>query len=115
MQRERNEGAGDVHAFMWKLKKTTFKTKLVSDFSAGYYNMPDVKNFALNKYSMPSYGQLNFDAKYFFDKALKGFDAEILYVYKKCFGDNYDNGKYVINKVNLSHFSLIINYKFSQN
>jgi len=114
MQRERNEGAGDVHAFMWRLKRTTLKTKLVSEISLGYYNMPDVKNYALNKYGMPSYGQFNFDAKYFFSKSLKGFDAECLYVFKSCLGDHYSNNKYVINKVNLSHFSFIVNYKFSQ-
>ncbi len=113
MYRERNEGAGDVHAFMWKLKNT-LKTKLVSEFSLGYYNMPDIKNYALNKYSMPSYGQLDFDVKYFFNKSLKGFDAEFLYAYKKCFGENYNSNKYIINKVNLSHFSFLINYKFSQ-
>jgi len=114
MSRERNEGAGDVHAFTWKLKNTTHKTKLISEISLGYYNMPDVKNYILNKYGMPSYGQLNFDAKYLFSKSLKGFDAEFLYAFKKCFGDNYENGKYVINKLNLSHFSFIINYKFLQ-
>ena len=114
MYRERNEGAGDVHAFMWKLKNTTLKTKLVSEIAAGYYNLPDVKNYALNKYVMPSYGQFNFDAKYIFSKSLKGFDAEFLYVFKKCFGEDYSNGKYRINKVNLSHFSFIINYKFAQ-
>jgi hypothetical protein len=114
MYRERNEGAGDVHAFMWKLKNTTLKSKLATEISAGYYNLPDVKNYVLNKYGMPSYGQLDFGAKYSFGKSLKGFDAEFLYAFKKGFGDNYNNSKYVINKVNMSHFSFIINYKFSQ-
>jgi outer membrane porin, OprD family len=114
MYRERNEGAGDVQAFMWKLKNSALKTNLISEISLGYYSMPDVKNYTLNKYGMPSYAHLDFDVKYFFSKSLKGFDAEFLYALKKCTGDHYDNSKYVINKVNLSHLSFIINYKFSQ-
>lgn len=114
LYRERNEGAGDVHALSWKLKNTACHQQLVSEAGLGYYRFPDVKNYALNKYGMPSYGQLYLDIRYAATKKWKGLDLELLYVYKKCFGENYDNGKFIMNKVNLSNFNFIINYRLTR-
>jgi len=112
LPRERNEGYGDVTAFMTKFsynnKKKTFKSYL----GAGYYKMPDVKDFRLNKYGMPSYYQTNFDLSYTFSGFLRGFDAHFLYVHKFLDGEVYNNKSYIFNKVNLSNINFIINFNF---
>ena len=47
--------------------------------------MPDVKNFALNKYGLPTYGQLNVDFRYYFKGALSGLES-IVCVQEKYWG-----------------------------
>jgi hypothetical protein len=72
MARERNEGLADVHAITFNHKTDIIKNKLASDWGLGYYDLPDVKEYAKNKYGLPSYIQLNIDLKYKFDKFLEG-------------------------------------------
>ncbi len=43
---------------------------------------------------------------------MKGLNAEVLYVYKKGAGNTYEDLRFVINKVNMHHFNIIINYLF---
>ncbi|WP_288071406.1 hypothetical protein [Hydrotalea sp.] len=112
MYRERNEGNGNLNAVMWNVKWNAMAKQLLLEGQLGYFALPDVKNTAMNKYGMPSYGQLNLDLRYQFNKQLAGFDAEFLYTYKKGYGDTYNNPKYVYNKANLSLFNFIINYSF---
>ena len=112
MYRERNEGNANVNAVMWNLQWQMKKQPLKVETQLGYFALPDVKNVADNKYGMPSYAQLNIDVKYHFAKQLSGFNAEFLYVYKKGYGNTYNNPKYVINKVNMSLLNLILNYSF---
>lgn len=108
MPRERNEGFGDVHAFNLKLDKSFLENKLNANITAGYFHLPDVKNYRLNKYGMPSYTQLNLDLKY----NLKNIDIEFLYTKKWNEGQTYNNEKFIINKVNMTNYNFIINYRF---
>jgi hypothetical protein len=78
----------------------------------GYYDLPDVKNYRLNKYQMPSYHHFLADLKYAFGGFMKGLNAEILYVYKMDAANTYEDLRFVINKVNMHHFNIIINYFF---
>lgn len=112
MPRERNEGFGDVHAGMIKVKQSFPKQHLQTWIGFGYYDLPDVTNTRLNKYGMPSYTQLNVDIQYQFTGTLEGMNAQFLYVYKGQEGNSYGNNKYVIHKVNTSLFNLILNYHF---
>lgn len=112
LPRERNEGFGDVHAAMIKLKRSFPKQHLQALIGFGYYDLPDVTNTQLNKYGMPSYTQLNVDIQYQFTGTLEGMNAQFLYVYKGQEGNSYNNNKYVIHKVNTSLFNLILNYHF---
>jgi hypothetical protein len=41
----------------------------------GYYQLPDVKNYRLNKYGMPSYHHIALDAGYRFQHFLKGMEV----------------------------------------
>lgn len=109
LPRERNEGLGNVNAFCLKTVFTSNKFK--TSLGYGYYQLPDVKSYRLNKFGMPSYHQLNYDASYAFGKTLKGLEIRMLVVYKLLQGNIYNNLKYEYNKVNLVNFNFVIDYK----
>lgn len=109
MPRERNVRLSNVHAFVLKSRFNFSKFK--TSVGYGYYQLPDVKNYRLNKYGMPSYHQLNYDATYVFGKSLKGLELKMLVVYKLLQGNTYNNLKYEYNKVNLINFNFIIDFK----
>jgi hypothetical protein len=112
MPRERNEGAGDVHAVMGKVAYVFNIPGLRAELAAGHFEMPDVKNYRLNKYGQPAYNQYNADVRYAFHGLLKGADVQLLYVYKQATGNTYNNDKYVFNRVNMSLVNLMVNYSF---
>jgi len=111
MPRERNEGLGNVHAMIIKTSLNAFRAKLKTGLGYGYYMLPDVINYRLNKYGMPSYHQWNFDLGYSFGKFLRGLDVKFLVAYKIKEGETYNNLKYVYNKVNMTNLNLIIDFK----
>jgi hypothetical protein len=112
MPRERNEGYGNVHAIVGKVAYNIPKIRIKTSLSAGYFKLPDVKDFELNKYGMPSYTQINADIRYAFKGFLKGLDAQLLIVGKINQGELYNNRKFEINKVNMVNYNLVINYHF---
>lgn len=112
MPRERNEGFGDVHAIMGKVNYNIPTIRIKTSLSAGYYKLPDVKNYRLNKYGLPSYTQLNADVRYTFNKALKGLEAQLLVVGKLNSGETYNNKRFEFNKVNMVLFNFVLNYHF---
>lgn len=110
MPRERNEGAGNVHAITTNFTYQTLSQKLKLGFSYGYFKLPDVTNVRLNKYAMPYYHQINMQASYHFMKIFKGLEIKLLVV-----GKINDNkvlaAKYIYNKVNMINFNLIFDFK----
>jgi len=112
LPRERNEGFGDAQAIMGKVNYSILKARLKTSLAAGYYQLPDVKNFRLNKYGVPSYIQVNADVRYDFNKALKGLDAQFLIVGKWRTGETYNNKKFELNKVNMVQYNVVLNYHF---
>ncbi|MEY3425943.1 MAG: hypothetical protein RL679_1301 [Bacteroidota bacterium] len=112
LPRERNEGVGNSTAFVFKTQLNSPKYRMKTGFSAGYIQMPDVKNTALNKYAFPSYFQLNLDFRYSFSKIFKGLDAQILIVGKIAAGETYNTAKYIHNKVNMVTCNFLLNYHF---
>ena len=112
LPRERNEGLGDVHAIVGKINYKISKTRITTSAAFGYYNLPEVTEFSLNKYGIPSYNQLNIDIRYKFAGLLKGLETQLLYVFKEKTGNSYGNDKYVINKVDMSLWNLVFNYQF---
>ncbi len=113
MPRERNEGFGDVHAVVLKVENqnsaSVFKK---SGFSLGYFQLPDVHDFALNKYGMPSYLQANLDVRFQLSQLMQGLEGQLLLVCKYGIGEMYNNPKYQINKVNLLLTNFVLNYHF---
>jgi hypothetical protein len=111
MPRERNEGFGNVHAFTIKTSFIFYNEKLKTSLGYGYFSLPDVKNYRLNKYGLPSYHQINAEASYTFSKFLKGMELKTLIAYKIKEGETYNNLKYIYNKVNMLNINFILDFK----
>jgi len=112
MPRERNDGVGDVHAIMAKVNHNIPKARIKTSFAAGYYKLPDVKDYQLNKYGLPSYTQVNADVRYSFAGMMNGLEAQLLVVGKMKDGETYNNKKYEFNKVNMLMYNFVLNYHF---
>lgn len=112
LPRERNEGYGDVHATMLKIHYKLPKYRVKAYLGGGYYKMPDVKNFALNKYGVPSYTQINADISYEFKGIFKGLDAHLLIVTKRNQGETYNEPRFIFNKTNMMVYNFMLNYHF---
>jgi hypothetical protein len=112
MPRERSEGVGNSTAAVLKMAYKIPKYRMQTSLMAGYINMPDVKNTFLNKYGFPSYYQINADVRYAFAGFLKGLDVQMLAVAKINAGETYGNDRFVINKVNMVTYNLVLNYHF---
>lgn len=112
LPRERNEGLGDVHAIVAKLNYKIPKARMQASLALGNYRLPAVEDFALNKYGLPSYRQVNIDLRYRFSGLLKGLETQLLFVRKSKTGNSHDSDKYVINKVDMNNWNLLFNYAF---
>lgn len=112
LNRERNEGAGDVQAATSSARWAFPKQRLTAEVGYGRYFMPDVQQYALNKYGVPSYSHTKVAIDYECSGVLQNLKLSALYIYKRNKGDTYNNLKYVINKVNVSHFAIVVNYSF---
>lgn len=111
LQRERNEGFGNVHAFMVKSSVNFLNNKMNTALGYGFYRLPDVRDFRLNKYSMPSYHHINYYFNYTFGHFLKGMDLKVLVAWKLKHGETYGNPRYVFNKVNMANFNVVLDFK----
>ncbi len=109
---ERNEGNGDLNAYVLKSKYADKKIPLKINLGVGYYDLADIKDFAMNKYSFPAYMQYNIDTRYAFSGFWKGWELQVIYFYKDAVTNTYDNPRYYINKADMGHFNLILNFHF---
>jgi hypothetical protein len=112
LPREKNDGLGDVQAVTGKVSYSCINKGLKASLAGGYYHLPDVKNYVLNKYGFPSYTQVNADIRYTFMHTLKGLEAEFLFVDKINEGNTYDNFKFIFDKVNMLQYNFIVNFYF---
>lgn len=111
ISRERNEGFGDLTAVVAK-STYTLKQRTSLQLAYGYFSLPDVKNYALNKYGLPSYTQLNIDFRHKFKGILNGFEGQILWVVKWNQGETYDTPKFIIHKVDMNLLNVVLNFRF---
>jgi hypothetical protein len=112
LPRERNEGYGGVRATSLNASYRMGRSGWKASGGVGLYHLPDVKNVSLNKYAMPSYRQINLDLSHSFKGFLEGTQLQFLYVYKQGVGRDYENPRNIINKVNMSNFNFVLNYRF---
>lgn len=115
MLRERNEGLGNVHAYVFFTKYEHPKKDWSATAGGGYYNLPDSKDHRVNKYAMPSYYHLLMDFRYRFKGFLNGTSIRMIYLYKGNMEDGLANKKVLINRVDMHHFNLILDYWFRTN
>ncbi|TDN38838.1 outer membrane porin, OprD family [Hymenobacter sp. UV11] len=113
LPREREEGFGGLTAAAL-LASYAVPTApgLKAEAGYGHYYLPDVQDFRLNKYGMPSYSQLNASLSYPLRGWANGLRGQVLYIYKAPLGDTYDEARYVVNKVDMHQLNLLINYDF---
>lgn len=112
LSRERNEGAGGVHALLVNVSHREFSERLKWEVGYGHYYLPGVDNAALNKYGLPSYRHLKVRGDYRFGGGLKGLELALLFVYKDRLGINRPASHYLINKVDMASYNVILNYNF---
>ena len=113
LPREREEGFGGLDAAVLLASRTFAQVPgLKAEVGYGHYYLPDVRDFALNKYGMPSYRQLNASVSYPFRGWARGLRGQLLYIYKGRLGETYGEARYEVNKVDLQLLNLILNYDF---
>jgi len=114
MQRERNEGLGDVHAATVQHTRFLDKGKHFELLAvAGMYWLPSVDDARLNKYTMPSYYQFNARSRYRFQGFLRGLNLEVLYTYKGNLDKSLEiKPSFYHNKVDVHHLSVVLDYYF---
>jgi len=112
LPRERNEGLGGVHAVSGTFSRNIASKNLLFDVGLGKYILPDVKDFRLNKYGMPSYTQLNVGLKYIPKGIMEGIDIQLLAIRKWNNGQLYNDEKFRINKVDMTNYNVVLNYNF---
>jgi hypothetical protein len=82
------------------------------DVGIGRYKLPNIYNFELNKYGFPAYYQANLDVRYSMEDFFEGLEIQFLIVLKQAIEQQGYLPKFEINKVNLTHYNLILNYHF---
>jgi hypothetical protein len=113
LPRERHEGNGDVNALTLTHKHQFKKHSNVQvETGVGAVQNPDTDNHALNKYGLPSYYHFIAAAQYTFKGYLKGLDAKALVLNKTAIYPEEVPDKLRINRVDLWHFDLVMNYRF---
>lgn len=111
MPRERNEGFGNVHAMMAKCSYNNHSGRFTSSLSYGYYDLPDPKEFRLNKYAQPSYHQVNAETGYALKGFFKGVHLRTLFAWKINAGNLHDTPRYEYNKVNILNCNVVLEYR----
>lgn len=111
LPRERNEGYANVDAINLVIKKQ-LNERLVISSGTGAYRLPAPDDVARNKYAMPAYYQVNLDAFYTFGGWFEGFTGQLLYVYKQPMSTGPLSDRWVVNKVNMSLWNVVLNYHF---
>lgn len=112
MSRERVEGSGNTHSVTARVQWHNPAKRLNIELAYGHFYLPDIMDFQRNKYAFPAFNQGNFDVRYAFAGKLEGLRVQFLYVRKGLLGNVYGQEKYVINKVQMSHINLILNYVY---
>jgi hypothetical protein len=112
MPREKNDGLGSVNAVVLKLATQDSSETRKCSVSYGFFSLPDVKDFRLNKYGMPSYHQINLELSRKFGNPFRGLELRFVGAWKINAGETYGNARYVYNKVNMANLSVVADFRF---
>lgn len=111
MNRERNEGLGNVNAVTGSVQYKAGR-HWKGELTTGYYQLPTITNYRLNKYGLPSYSQLNLRASYHFTGLFEGLDAEMLLVRKDNRSGASVEDRIAQDRVEMSQINLVLNYHY---
>lgn len=112
LQRERFEGMGGVHALGILYDQMFVHDKLKVTLGVSHVQTPDLENVNLNKYGLPNYYHFSGLIDYRFGGFFKGLDLQLLVAHKKEDRDQEIPLEYVINRVNMTNYNLILDYRF---
>jgi len=116
MPRERMEGTGNSMALTAGMQSKLANGNVKFSLVAGYFQnqslgvFPNQKESIWNKYSQPSYFQINVAGTYAFKKAWKGLEISSLLVYKGHANKGSLLPKFEYNRVNLFQLNFVVNY-----
>jgi hypothetical protein len=111
LPRERNEGYEHVQAITATWETRLWGGRLRPGIGAGVYFLPDPSDAPANKYAFPSYSQLNLSVRFQGQGSLKNMEALLLLVRKDALDSEIERLGWVYNKVNLTHFNAVVNYR----
>jgi hypothetical protein len=103
---------GGVNAITLKFDQTFIHDQLMVSFAAGHVQTPDLNNLKLNKYGLPNYLHFTGLVDYRLQGFFKGLDLQFLVAIKKDDRKEHLPQEYIINRVNMSNFNLILDYRF---
>ncbi len=112
MQRERFEGIGGDLATSVLFDQNFVQDKLSITLGASHVHTPDLENVLLNKYGLPSYYHFTELMDYKFGGFFKGLNLQVLIAAKNEDFTQKIPKKYVINRVNMTNYKLILDYRF---
>lgn len=112
MPRERFEGMGGVHALGILYDQTFIHEKMKISLGVSHVQTPDLENIELNKYGLPNYYHFTGLIDYRFSGLFKGLDLQFLVANKKEDRDRKIPLEYVINRLNMTNYNLILDYRF---
>lgn len=112
LPRERFEGNGAVNAYTIKYHCALPKRHLVVDVGMSKVQLQDIQNPLLNKYGMPSYYHFSVGLDYSLSGYFEGLHLRFLTVNKWSQNKSSVPDSYRINRVDLWHFNLVMDYLF---
>jgi hypothetical protein len=111
MFREKNDGFGNVHAFTIRSTVSLSGEKMRLGAGFGYFALPDVRNYRLNKYGVASYQHVILDWVYAFGHKLKGMELKFVGAWKINAGETYNNPRFIYNKADMFNLAFQIDYR----
>lgn len=111
LPRERFEGNGNVSAWVMKYALKNPNKNWRINLGAGSTRLLNVSDVVLNKYGMPSYYHFTGELSYKFSDYLDGLNLRLLVVNKTAKDKNIPN-QFRINRVDMWHFNLVLDYLF---
>lgn len=112
LPRERFEGNGGLEAYTLKMGYNLPKHHVKFDLGASAVRVPDINVVQLNKYGMPSYYHFVFAVDYSLTNYFEGLHLKFLGVHKMSQRPNQVPDQFRINRVDLWHFNLVVDYWF---
>lgn len=112
--RERLEGAGDVHALGLGYENSPKSDRWFVSIAVSGVRMPSVYNTRLNTYALSNYMHIKWEGGFYPRKQEHNPELRFLLIHKRPIGSQILHSQHIINKVNLWHFTLTLNYFFDR-